>query len=114
MLTHGFEAPVLAHFDGDHGHFYAEDASNEWHGESVLAHVEEAARLFILVVAVHGGFLDQLVQLRSRGDHALGDLAFGHALSSPKLGDEDQSLKRFLKARRDLIGQQVRPPAGGA
>ena len=44
MLTHGFEAPALAHFDGDHGHFYAEDASNEWLGECVLDHVEEAAR----------------------------------------------------------------------
>jgi hypothetical protein len=48
-------------------------------------------------VAVDGGFLDQLVQFCSRGNHALGDLAFGHALFSRKLGDEDQSLKRFFK-----------------
>ena len=29
-LRHGFEAPVLAHFDGDHGQFDAENARNEW------------------------------------------------------------------------------------
>jgi len=36
----------------------------------VLDHVEEAARLFIVIVAVDGGFLDQLVQVRWRDHHA--------------------------------------------
>jgi hypothetical protein len=37
---------------------------------------------------VDDGFLDQLVQLRWRGDRALGNLSFGHAVSSPKPGNE--------------------------
>jgi len=104
MLRHGFEAPVLAHFDGDHGQFDAENARNEWHGKSVLDLVEEATVRPSSSWQSTRGSLDQLVQLRSRGDHALGDFAFGHAL---KLGDQDQGLNRFLKG-------PASPPAGGA
>jgi hypothetical protein len=33
-------------------------------------------RLFVVIVAVDGGFLDQLVQVRWGADHALDDLTF--------------------------------------
>jgi hypothetical protein len=88
MLTYGFEAAILAHFDGDHRHLDTEDPSNERQREIVLDHGEKSARLFLLIIAVDDGFLDQLVQLRWRGDRALGNLSFGHAVSSPKPGNE--------------------------
>src|SRR5262245_2367732 len=54
----------------------------------------------VLVVAEDPWLPRSTCPVRSRGDDALGDLAFGHAHSSPKLGHEDQGWKRFLKARK--------------
>src|SRR5437660_7272865 len=57
MLAHGFEAAIIVH------HLDAEDTSEERQGEILFDHGEESARLFLLVMAIDGRFLDRLVQL---------------------------------------------------
>src|ERR1022692_4919529 len=98
MLKYGFEAAILAHFDGDHRHLDTEDPSNERQGEIVLDHGEKSARLFFLIIAVDDGFLDQLVQLRWRWDRALGNLSFAHAVSSPMPGNERKWTVQVIRA----------------